>query len=123
MNERLRAITFGVAAVVIFMLLTSLVIALFIYFGDVTNSTLRWTTFITSVLILMVGGLIGGKMTMDKGWMTGVLIGAVYVFGILIYQFLANDQWVHHNQTLYFAIFLLASTIGSMVGVNFRKTA
>ncbi|MGM8214224.1 TIGR04086 family membrane protein [Bacillaceae bacterium W0354] len=118
MNERIRASLYGVTAILIFMLVGSLLIALTVHFSSISTTTLRWTTFIISVLILMVGGFIAGKKTEEKGWITGLIVGAVYVLGVMLYQFLAQDTWMHDRQIAYFTIFILSSTIGSMLGVN-----
>ena len=56
-----------------------------------------------------------------KGWLTGLLTGAIYVFGVMFYQFLAYDYWLADRQATYFLIFLIAAITGSMFGVNFSK--
>lgn len=118
MNERIRATLYGVTGILILMLVGSLLIALTVQFTSISTSTLRWTIFIVSILILMTGGFIAGKKTEEKGWITGIIVGVVYVIGVMLYQFLAQDVWLFDRQLIYFIIFVLSATIGSMLGVN-----
>ncbi|WP_188206265.1 TIGR04086 family membrane protein [Alkalibacillus aidingensis] len=123
MNERLKAIFYGLTAILVLMIVVSLVFALFIHFDFLASQTLQWITFISSLLIMMVGGLIGGKMTLYKGWVTGLSIGFVYIIGVMLYQFLAHNEWIYSHQFLYFTIFIIATTTGSMLGVNLGEQA
>ncbi|MGP4071406.1 TIGR04086 family membrane protein [Piscibacillus sp. B03] len=122
MGERMKASFIGVVTVIGLMLLGSLIIALLVNFMDFSSSGFQWLSFIISVLILMVGGFIGGRRTEEKGWLTGSIIGVIYVIGIILYQFLAQDAWMYSNQTLYFLIFVLAAVVGGMFGVNIKKS-
>ncbi|TFB24912.1 TIGR04086 family membrane protein [Filobacillus milosensis] len=121
MSERMRASLYGVLSIIALMLISSLMIALIVNFSDMSSSAFKWTSFITSVLVLMIGGFIGGGKTEEKGWMTGLIVGVLYVVGIILYQFLAQDAWMYENQLLYFLIFVVAAIVGSMMGVNTRK--
>ncbi|GEL77476.1 TIGR04086 family membrane protein [Tenuibacillus multivorans] len=122
MGDRMKASLVGVVAIIGFMLVCSLIIALIVNFSSMSDSAFRWTSFITSVLVLMIGGFIGGRKTEEKGWMTGVIVGVIYTIGIVLYQFLAQNTWMYDSQLLYFLIFIIAATVGSMLGVNTRKT-
>lgn len=122
MGERMKASFIGVVTVIGLMLVGSLVIALFVNFMDFSKSGFQWLSFIISVLILMVGGFIGGRKTEEKGWLTGAIVGVIYIIGIMLYQFLAQNAWIYSNQTLYFLIFVVAAVVGGMFGVNFKKT-
>ncbi|TSJ67813.1 TIGR04086 family membrane protein [Allobacillus salarius] len=121
MNNRLRGILYGIATILVLMFLCSLVIAMFVKFTEFSSATLTWTTFVVSILVLMIGGFIAGRKTLHKGWLTGLLTGAIYVFGVMLYQFLAYDYWLADRQATYFLIFLIAAITGSMFGVNFSK--
>lgn len=121
MNNRLRGILYGIAFILVLMFFCSLIIAMFVKFTDLSSTTLTWTTFIASILVLMIGGFIAGRKTFHKGWLTGLLTGAIYVFGVMFYQFLAYDYWLADRQATYFLIFLIAAITGSMFGVNFSK--
>ncbi|GAA0457008.1 TIGR04086 family membrane protein [Alkalibacillus silvisoli] len=121
MNERLKATFYGLSVILVLMLVASLVFALFINFDWMSTRTLQWVTFITSILIMITGGVIAGRMTLYKGWMTGALVGVIYVFGIMLYQFLAHDSWIQSYQILYFLIFIVATTTGSILGVNMQR--
>ncbi|MFD2637587.1 TIGR04086 family membrane protein [Piscibacillus salipiscarius] len=121
MGERMKASFIGVVAVIGLMLLGSLIIALIVNFMDFSKSGFQWLSFIVSVLILMVGGFIGGRKTEEKGWLTGAIVGVIYIIGIMLYQFLAQNSWIYSNQMLYFLIFVLAAVVGGMFGVNLKK--
>ncbi|SEP92883.1 TIGR04086 family membrane protein [Piscibacillus halophilus] len=122
MGERMKASFIGVVTVIGLMLVGSLVIAIIVNFSTLSSSAFQWISFITSVLVLMVGGFIGGKKTEEKGWLTGAVVGIIYVIGIILYQFLAQDAWMYQNQFLYFLIFVLAAVVGGMFGVNIKKS-
>ncbi|GEN46429.1 TIGR04086 family membrane protein [Alkalibacillus haloalkaliphilus] len=121
MNERLKATFYGLTAILVLMLVASLVFALFINFDWMATSTLQWVTFITSIVIMLIGGFISGRMTVHKGWVTGAIVGIIYVVGIMLYQFLAHDSWIQSYQILYFLIFIVATVTGSILGVNMQR--
>ncbi len=121
MNERIKAILYGVTAILVLMLVGSLLIALTVQFTNISTGTLRWTTFIFSILFVMTGGFIAGKRTSEKGWLIGLIVGIVYSVGVMLYQFLAQDHWINDGQLVYFTIFILSSTIGGMLGVNTKS--
>ncbi|RPF55519.1 TIGR04086 family membrane protein [Aquisalibacillus elongatus] len=121
MNERMKASFIGVVTVIALMLVSSLIIALLVNFTDMSSSAFSWTSFITSVLVLIVGGFYGGRKSEEKGWLTGIIVGVIYIIGIMIYQFLAQDAWMYESQALYFLIFIVAAIVGGMLGVNTRK--
>lgn len=121
MNQRLRGILYGIVTILVLMFLSSLVISLLIKFTDFSSSTLTWTTFVVSIIVLMIGGFVAGKMSFDKGWLTGLLTAFIYIGGVILFQFLAYDYWLADRQFTYFLIFCVSSVTGSMFGVNFSR--
>ncbi len=103
------------------MLLSSFVLALFIRYTELSNSSLEWITLGLGLLYLFVGGFLAGLKGKDKGWMLGALTGIGYSLFIFLYQFLAYNEIFSGEQWIFHGLFLLTAVLGGIFGVNAQK--
>lgn len=120
LNQRLKAVLLGVLSIYALMITVSFVLALLIRFDWLNTDQLTWLPFIVSTLIVMVGGGISGYLTEQKGWLSGLLVSSLYIISLIGYQFLAHDTGIYSGQWLHFVIFIIATIIGSILGVQLR---
>ncbi|MET3682522.1 putative membrane protein (TIGR04086 family) [Alkalibacillus flavidus] len=121
MNNRFKAVLFGVLLVYGLMLSASFILALFVRFDWISTQSLDWLPFLISLTIMLLGGGLSGFRSSEKGWLSGVLVGVIYTVMIMLYQFLAHDVWLHDGQWLHFITFLLASISGGIIGVQLNQ--
>ena len=89
-------------------------------------SNISYTTIGTVLLIFMIGlfftvGYLGGKKCDNKGFIYGLKYGFIicallYVIGGILFSFKINLY-----KLCYYVILILASTFGSMLGINRKK--
>lgn len=101
-----------------FILLFSLILTTFNYFDILHFKLTNTFIFIGMILLLFIIGFEYGKKALKKGFLEGLKIGLWLIF-ILIF---INIVFYHVNfsleRTIYYIVLILASTLGSMVGIN-----
>ena len=118
MQERMKALGYGWATILVMMLLSSLVLALFLRFTDMTSGTLQWVTLVLGVLTLFVGGFVSGAKGKERGWMLGLLTGLGFVAIVLLFQYLGYQKGMSTTQMMYQGGYTLAAVLGGVIGVN-----
>lgn len=100
-------------------LMLSFLITLLEYTGIISNNILKiiFTTMI--FLSFLIGGISFGKKSLKKGWWEGIKLSAINIIFIIISTLIFTGLSLK-SSILYLIIFL-ATTIGSIIGVNTRK--
>ena len=76
---------------------------------------------LTTTISTAVGSYILGKKTQEKGYLEGIKFGIILILLMWIISFLAFDQSFSISSIIYYLIFVITSSIGSMFGIN-KKT-
>jgi putative membrane protein (TIGR04086 family) len=108
----------GLAAILLLIMISSLVLSLLLRFTGLTESSLKWVTMGISFLTLFVGGFISGKKGQSKGWLLGGGTSLLFSFLVFLVQYLGYQSTFNSSQYMYHGIFLALSMIGGIMGVN-----
>ena len=107
--------SFGIIMILLF------IITIFSYFNLLPSKITNYIILFIPLITIIYTGIKIGKNTTSKGYLGGVLNGLVY---ILIFWLLsvitANNLTV--KSVIYYIIMLVISIIGSIVGINKKKT-
>ncbi|MDF9296008.1 TIGR04086 family membrane protein [Geobacillus stearothermophilus] len=112
------ALVYGVATIFVLAALVSFVFSLLLKWTDIHESSLTWVIFAVSVISMFIGGIVAGGKSQEKGWLAGGLTGLSFTVIIFLFQFLGIEKPFTVEQWLYHLGFLIAASLGGIVGVN-----
>ncbi|THE15330.1 TIGR04086 family membrane protein [Bacillus timonensis] len=118
MRKMSVAMVYGVVAIFVIVIVSSLLISLLLRFTSLQESSMSWVILGASFLALFIGGFVSGGKGKEKGWLIGGGTGVLYSIIVFIVQFLGYDTTFTVEQTMYHAGFLAAAAIGGIFGVN-----
>ena len=115
------SLLFGLVSIFILQLISSLLFSFIFRYTDIVESSISWIITTISFLTILIGGLIAGGKSGEKGWIIGGIMG--FLFSTIVYMIqislahkgFAASQWTFH------AGFLLIAMLGGMFGVNMNK--
>lgn len=99
-------------------LLTSVIIALLLRFTGMDGTALTWTTLITGLICLFIGGIVSGIKSKQKGWVIGGITGLGFTLFTFLIQYLGYEQTFSLQQTLHHLGYIFAALLGGVIGVN-----
>lgn len=112
------AILFGVIAIFLLAIITSLIFSFILRFTSAQESSLQFIITAVSFVTLFAGGFISGGKGKQKGWLLGGLTGLVYSLIIFFFQYLGYDSLFNMEQIIYHTCYILTAMMGGILGVN-----
>ena len=103
------------------LLVLTLIVTIFNYIGLFNLSIVNIFSYITPFISLFIGGFIMGKNTVNKGWLEGIKFGLICIIIFTIFNYLAFDTFFNISNIILYVITLIASILGSIIGINFKK--
>ncbi|MEI3596580.1 MULTISPECIES: TIGR04086 family membrane protein [unclassified Oceanobacillus] len=124
MQRQLIALLYGWIFILLFIVVSSFVLALVLQFTTISQWMLSWVAFSVGLVGLFIGGMITGIKGKSKGWVVGGLTGLGFTLFIFLVQYLGYQNGFSIQQMLHHTGFILAAIFGGMIGVNlFQKDA
>ena len=100
------------------MLVLTFISTFFNYINLFNNSTMSILKIIIPVISMLVGGFIIGKKTGKNGWLEGLKLSLIFIIILTIFNYLGLDQKISLKTIIYYAILIISTIFGSIVGVN-----
>ena len=104
--------------IICFLLGLTFISTLFNYINLFGNTFINVLKVIIPVISLFVGGFVIGKRTGKKGWLEGLKLSLIFLAFLTIFNYLALDSSISLKTVIYYFILMIATTFGSMIGVN-----
>lgn len=104
--------------IICFLLGLTFISTLFNYINLFGNTFINVLKVIIPVISLFVGGFVIGKKTGKKGWLEGIKLSLIFLAFLTIFNYLALDFSMSPKTLIYYIILVIATTFGSMIGVN-----
>ncbi|MCF3941868.1 TIGR04086 family membrane protein [Oceanobacillus alkalisoli] len=124
MQRQFIALLYGWVFILLFIVVSSFVLALVLQFTTISQWMLSWVAFSVGLVGLFIGGMITGIKGKSKGWVVGGLTGLGFTLFIFLVQYLGYQNGFSIQQMLHHSGFILAAIFGGMIGVNlFQKDA
>lgn len=101
-----------------FLLGLTFISTLFNYINLFGNTFINVLKVIIPIISLFVGGFVIGKRTGKKGWLEGLKLSLIFLAFLTIFNYLALDFSISLKTVIYYIILVIATTFGSMIGVN-----
>ena len=108
--------------VICFFLGLTFIITFFNYFNILGDKILEIFKILIPILSIFIGGFKFGKTSKNKGWLEGLKLGLVFIIFIIIFNFLALDREFQLKNILFYIILISSCMLGSMIGINKKKS-
>ena len=115
--DYLKKIGFGLLYTIIPVLILTIIVTLFHYFGIINKGLLSIMEIIIPSLSLFVGGFQIGKRSKQKGWLEGIKFSFVILVILIVLNIIFRNPMEIKN-ILYYFIILSLCVVGSMMGIN-----
>lgn len=102
------------------LLIYLIIITTFAHFNLISYKTVSVLSFIFMCLLFMYNGFSLGKKSNKRGFLSGLMIGAINIILVLLIGIILRSI-PGFKSLIYFAVLLLSSTLGGMFGINFKK--
>ena len=104
--------------IICFLLGLTFISTLFNYINLFGNTFINVLKVIIPIISLFVAGFVIGKRTGKKGWLEGIKLSLIFLAFLTIFNYLALDSSISLKTVIYYIILVIATTFGSMIGVN-----
>lgn len=108
------------AVSIVSLMILTLIITILNYIGLFNLKIVNIFAYITPTISFLIGGIYLGIKSNNKGWLEGLKLSGLVIFILFLFNFLAFDQGFNMANLILYAIVLITSTIGSMVGISFK---
>lgn len=98
------------------------ILSILYYFNVVGNGVINYFKLFIIAISMLIGGIYIGSQANQKGWLEGLKVGLEIIVLFFIVSYLAFDQGIHIKTLIYYFILLASSTLGSMIGINKKKS-
>lgn len=110
----------GISYIFTFILLA--IFAFIINFTDFPSSAVSIVTIIIVLVSVLMAGIINGKKVTEKGWLTGLLSGGLYMLILyLVGSLVFRDFSINSNAIILIISGILAGVTGGIIGINNKK--
>ena len=101
---------------------STLLISIFYYLNILNDGFNNYLLLISSFLSMLVGGIYIGLKSKEKGYIEGLKIGLLSIFILMILSIIIYKTNINYKNIIYYLILLSSSILGSMIGINKKKT-
>lgn len=91
------------------------------YFNILSDKTMSIMKIIIPIISLFIGGIYLGMNTKFKGFYNGIKLGLIFIFIMIILNIIFISSFEFKN-ILYYLILLITTSLGSMIGINIKKS-
>jgi len=121
MNKYLKYLK-GLILVLGVLFSSTLIISIFYYLNILNDGFNNYLLLISSFLSMLVGGIYIGLKSKEKGYIEGLKIGLISIFILMILSIILYKTNINYKNIIYYLILLSSSILGSMIGINKKKT-
>ena len=91
---------------------------MFNYFNIISNASIF--KILIPIISTFVGGFIIGIKSNKKGFIEGLKLGSIFVLTLLILSVILHQ--FKFKSILYYLILITTTSLGSMIGINIKKS-
>lgn len=120
-KEELKKIGIALGISLAFLFLSTLLISTLYYFNIIGSNLFTIMELIIPLLSFLIGGIIIGRKSKNKGWLEGLKLGLILAILLLLISFLGFEMKFGVQTIIYYLIIVIITTFGSMIGINSQK--
>lgn len=91
------------------------------YFTNISLNVISTLLLIMMIICFFATGFIGGRKCDSKGFIYGLKCGGIFVIVMYLLGGILFSFSLNLYKIIYYLILILASTLGSMFGINTKK--
>ena len=100
-------------------LILFLLLAFVITYTDLSINIVSELTIIITIVSIIFAGILNGKKSSEKGWLTGIITGFLYMMLLYITGCIMYGNFsISSNGIIMIISGILAGAIGSIIGIN-----
>ena len=103
-------------------LILTLFVTILNYFNIISDKTVSIFKIIISNIAMIIGGFYIGKKSNKKGFIEGLKLGLIFSVISIFLNYLAFDYSFKLKYSLFYLILIISSVLGSMIGINVKKS-
>lgn len=104
------------------MFVLNVIATLLYYFNILGSGSINYIKLFIIAISMLIGGIYIGSKASKKGWLEGVKVGIEVIVLLFIIGYLAFDKGLNIKTLVYYFILLVSSVLGSMIGINKKKS-
>ncbi len=117
-QKQMMAILYGWITIVILLIFSSALLAVFIRYMFVTKENIFTVSLVIGLIILFISGLVSGLKGKENGLLLGSFVGLGCIGMTFFIQYVGLNVPFTWTQTIYQITYILAAITGSVLGVN-----
>lgn len=117
-----KKIGISIGITFLLILLLTLMTTTLSYFEIIKGNTTALFKILIPIISIFIGGIITGKKSTQKGWLEGIKQGLIIILLMFIISLILKNKFEFKN-TIYYIILIISTTLGSMIGINFKAKA
>ena len=91
------------------------------YFDILSNNIVKYANLANVIISSVICSIFVGKHSENKGYKEGIKEGLILSVILFIFTYLAFGKGINLERLLLYLIIIVASVIGSIIGINKRK--
>ena len=109
--------------IIIPLLVLNIVMTILYFFNIIGNSSINYLKLIIVLLSMIIGGIYIGSKANKKGWLEGIKISIVVIILLFLISYLGFDKGISIKSVVYYFLITISSMLGSIIGINKRKSS
>lgn len=101
-------------------LLSNLLISTLYLYTNMSLNTNNTLLLITTILSFSYLGLVTGRKTTNKGYISGLIVSGIVISIMFIISILFHN-YISVFKILYYLLLMLVTVISSIIGINIKK--
>lgn len=100
----------------------TLILTIFSYFNIISDDFTSILKILIPIISIIIGSYKLGKNSNKLGYLEGAKYGLICIILLLIFNLIINNDF-KVRYLLFYIILLVSSTLGSMIGINNKKSS
>lgn len=118
----LKKLAFSFIYIIATILILTFITTIFSYFNIMSDKVTSIFKILIPIIGLFIGGFYMGKRSRKSGYIEGLKLGFIFSIFLLIFNFLAFNNSFKIKYLLFYVILIVSSILGSMIGINRKKS-
>lgn len=103
-----------------FLIISSFLVTSLNYIGILNSKISSILRIISIIISFFINGYLVGKNSIKKGWLSGLEAGSILVSIMILLDLLFKVEF-NFKIIIYYAILLVISILGSVIGINKKR--
>ena len=104
--------------IITILLVLTLILTIFNYFNIISNTSIF--KILIPIISTFIGGLIIGIKSNKRGFKEGLKLGSIFIFILLVLDIVLFK--FQFKSIIYYLILITTTSLGSMIGINIKKS-